>query len=340
MNYLYIIGNGFDLAHGLKTSYSDFLLDYLVESFKPTSSHNGYEDDLIKVSYYYSNTYERLKSIKSISEFFEKTKDRNISINFKNAFLNKLVNNLSEYRWVDIESAYFQELLSIHNSSFKNGIFSPSYLSFVNTLNYDFDCIKEALIKYLNGLNPNIVLIDEIVGHINSTSNKSKSLFLNFNYTSLINNYISSDDILINIHGELDKPEQIIFGYGDEMNPFYSNLESINRNEFLQNFKSFGYSKSDNYQRLMNFVDFEDFVIRIMGHSCGISDKVLLNTLFEHRNCSKIRVYYHQMSNVKDDYFEKSMEISRHFSASAKQSMRIKLVPKSKSVPLVSFKNT
>lgn len=26
MNDLYLIGNGFDLAHGLKTSYNDFLL--------------------------------------------------------------------------------------------------------------------------------------------------------------------------------------------------------------------------------------------------------------------------------------------------------------------------
>jgi hypothetical protein len=29
MNRLIIIGNGFDLAHGIKTSYHDFLLDYL-----------------------------------------------------------------------------------------------------------------------------------------------------------------------------------------------------------------------------------------------------------------------------------------------------------------------
>jgi len=29
MNRLIIIGNGFDLAHGLKTSYNDFLLSYL-----------------------------------------------------------------------------------------------------------------------------------------------------------------------------------------------------------------------------------------------------------------------------------------------------------------------
>jgi hypothetical protein len=31
MNRLIIIGNGFDLAHGIKTSYHDFILDYLKE---------------------------------------------------------------------------------------------------------------------------------------------------------------------------------------------------------------------------------------------------------------------------------------------------------------------
>ena len=29
MNRLIIIGNGFDLAHGIKTSYKDFIADYL-----------------------------------------------------------------------------------------------------------------------------------------------------------------------------------------------------------------------------------------------------------------------------------------------------------------------
>ncbi len=38
MNKLLIIGNGFDLAHGLKTSYNHFLLWYLdqaITTFKP-----------------------------------------------------------------------------------------------------------------------------------------------------------------------------------------------------------------------------------------------------------------------------------------------------------------
>jgi hypothetical protein len=32
MNRLIIIGNGFDLAHGIKTSYKEFILDYIKKS--------------------------------------------------------------------------------------------------------------------------------------------------------------------------------------------------------------------------------------------------------------------------------------------------------------------
>lgn len=34
MNRLILIGNGFDLAHGLKISYKDFIFWYLDECFK------------------------------------------------------------------------------------------------------------------------------------------------------------------------------------------------------------------------------------------------------------------------------------------------------------------
>jgi hypothetical protein len=34
MNRLILIGNGFDLAHGMKTSYNDFILWYLKKCFE------------------------------------------------------------------------------------------------------------------------------------------------------------------------------------------------------------------------------------------------------------------------------------------------------------------
>jgi len=49
MNDLYLIGNGFDLAHGLKTSYNDFLLWYLKESLQTLWNFDHFEDDLIKL---------------------------------------------------------------------------------------------------------------------------------------------------------------------------------------------------------------------------------------------------------------------------------------------------
>ena len=48
MNRLIIIGNGFDLAHGLKTSCKHFILSYLNEVWAKLSSGN-YEDRLIRV---------------------------------------------------------------------------------------------------------------------------------------------------------------------------------------------------------------------------------------------------------------------------------------------------
>ncbi len=44
MNRIVIIGNGFDLAQGLKTSYEDLLLDFLKREFQngfKNSSYNG-----------------------------------------------------------------------------------------------------------------------------------------------------------------------------------------------------------------------------------------------------------------------------------------------------------
>ena len=40
MNRLVIIGNGFDLAHKMKTSYKDFILDFLKESLQKLTEEN------------------------------------------------------------------------------------------------------------------------------------------------------------------------------------------------------------------------------------------------------------------------------------------------------------
>ena len=73
-----------------------------------------------------------------------------------------------------------------------------------------------------------------------------------------------------------------------------------------------------------------------MGHSCGLSDRTLLNTIFEHENCRSIKVFYHEWENdegqKKDNFTEITQNISRHFND--KKEMRAKLVNKSLCEPL------
>ena len=51
-----------------------------------------------------------------------------------------------------------------------------------------------------------------------------------------------------------------------------------------------------------------------MGHSCGLSDKTMLNTLFEHKNCISIKPYYYVNAKDEDNYLDIVQNISRNFS--------------------------
>ena len=175
-------------------------------------------------------------------------------------------------------------------------------------------------------------------------------LFLNFNYTNTQKNYSYFDyfsqyseglkkelkileNETIHIHGRLiDCKNPIIFGYGDEKGKEYLEIENLNDNRFLENVKSIRYLDTDNYKRLLNFIDADKFQIFIMGHSCGLSDRTLLSRLFEHDNCVSIKVFYHQKEDGTDNYSDIVRNISRNFTNKAE--MREKVVNKTYCKPL------
>jgi hypothetical protein len=168
-------------------------------------------------------------------------------------------------------------------------------------------------------------------------------LFLNFNYTPMeyfydkyklqkqFNSYeydeqkINTD--IIHIHGELKKSyNPIIFGYGDELDKDYSTIEQLNDNDFLENIKSINYSRTDSYKRLLDFINLDNYQIFIFGHSCGISDRTLLNILFEHDNCVSIKAFYRVKEDGSDNFDDIIKNISRNFTNKAV--MREKVVNK------------
>lgn len=140
-------------------------------------------------------------------------------------------------------------------------------------------------------------------------------LFLNFNYTANAERYFSKQKgfDFNYIHGKLGNADSIIFGYGDELDKDYNDILNLNDNEYLCNMKSTKYLESSNYRDMLSFIESAPYQVYIMGHSCGNSDRTLLNTLFEHRNCVTIKPFYYEKEAGKDNYLDLVQNISRNF---------------------------
>ncbi|KGO85781.1 hypothetical protein Q765_14230 [Flavobacterium rivuli WB 3.3-2 = DSM 21788] len=209
----------------------------------------------------------------------------------------------------------------------------------------DLDTEKQNLISYLGIDHKNkklrkLLLSEASVEYFDLLPDDI--LFLNFNYTSTENLYKNANDFnvirdvpssSIHIHGSLREEDRnpIIFGFGDEIDEDYKAIENLNDNEFLDNIKSIKYLETDNYKKLLEYLNSGSYQIFLFGHSCGISDRTLLNTLFEHKNCVSIKPFYH-VRNESDNYSDIVRNISRNFNN--KVIMRDKVVNKEYCQPL------
>ncbi|SHI44906.1 AbiH family protein [Flavobacterium terrae] len=410
MNRLVIVGNGFDLAHGLPTSYRNFIDDFWA-NFKDNHK-NELGKSLVCTNNSYDGYYSRYGEILDFKDFKAHLKEYCIDngynfyesecvaksgfndvFRFKNDFFKK-INVKNSGNWVDIENEYYTELKKIVNSKSLDVLkteeeWKNEQKEKVEKLNKEFDEVKSLLESYLlekveepfmlnkefhedrdrvsneiysilrpiSLFNSEKKILDEFIDSSDKREieaiftkekldegylNKTRTLVVNFNYTSTLRRYMKLfhqerlEVSEINIHGKLfDKNNQINFGFGDEMDEDYKIIENINDNEYLRNFKSFQYLQNSNYSNLLSFIESEKFQVLIMGHSCGLSDRTLLNTIFEHNNCRSMKVFYYK-NGEKDNYTEIVQNISRHFNK--KKLMREKIVNKTLSEPLQQIK--
>lgn len=411
MNKLVIVGNGFDLAHGLPTSYSDFIDDFwkclkdnyekeeikLVVDINPSyyrflvyNPINNFEDFISNLEEYckeYNYKFDKIKHL-----YFTDSSQSTYIFKFTNSFFKKVNNKKAIENWVDIENLYYSELKKIVKAEkLQTHESDEDWLRVkrnkIESLNNELEQIKKLLIKYLDReLNqkhnffgpPKIdflhrVFLFEYLELKNGKSNyllefskvdhedlikfdeeindnfgslvpkiSRTTVFLNFNYTMSIDGYLAflnnssrfyGNFEHLQIHGRLgEKNNPINFGFGDEMDEDYKAIENIDDNEYLRNFKSFKYLDNSNYKNLLDFIDSGKFQVYIMGHSCGLPDRTLLNTIFEHKYCRSIKVFYHKYDWPKsdgslDNFTNIVQNISRHFND--KKLMREKIVNKS-----------
>jgi hypothetical protein len=379
LNRLIIVGNGFDLAHGLKTKYSDYIEHYW--------KNCKYNDNFINL--FSSPHPEKLKSFKGLLIFLKEIgyslnkigsfyrQDKENILEIKNDFFHWINHINDDVNWVDIEMEYYKYLKKLLNKKLKISEgreidlllneemhYEQDQLKAVTKLNSEITDFSNDFEEYLkNNVMPLIQKVkneymEEIfsdtlgngrqefykefptkdINYIIPTSREEtvgnkkfgKTLILNFNYTSTPALYRHEHDCeIINIHGQIgDIDNPINIGFGDENDKFYTMIEGANQNEYLRFMKSFVYSNNNNYKNLFDFIDTSSFQTYIMGHSCGLSDRTLLNAVFENHNCKSIKVFYHKRTdNYGDDnYLEIVKNISRHFTK--KTMMREKIVNK------------
>ena len=165
-------------------------------------------------------------------------------------------------------------------------------------------------------------------------------MLLNFNYTNTAEGYYRTRNSFdeIHIHGNLNDNNSIIFGYGDELDEKFKELKEHKNNACLSHIKSICYLNAPEYRKVLSFIESEPFQVLIMGHSCGNSDRTLLNTIFEHPNCASIKPYYYEKEDGTDNYTELVQHISRNFNDM--KLMRDRVVNKTQCEPLVNKNKT
>lgn len=362
MNRLVIIGNGFDMAHGLKTSYKDFInwyWDRRVDAFVGNITKVS-ADSLCKLTikdnsnlscwnvFAFDNSYFKdIRGNRTCSGYEVITELQKYPDTFSvdtTPFFGTIIQSIETKGWVDIENDYYQLLKKCTETT------DCGYT--VKELNEQLAYLQKKLVEYLSTID-----VPETIGTINSAIRENiciedlsiegkalaktmgvieydtnsfddnrymderisgmppeRTMLLCFNYTGTVKEYEQYGGLILNyIHGELEHPEHIIFGYGDELDKDYQGILDKQDNELLKNVKSVKYLETRNYHKMLDFLMAAPFQVLIMGHSCGNSDRTLLNTVFEHENCVSIKPFYHKWEDGSDNYLELVQNISRNF---------------------------
>jgi len=100
---LIIIGNGFDIAHGLKTKYSDFILWYFNKKVFPHMYNNDLSNNTFSLfnirNFQPRYRVTQFNDLKEIDKFL-KTESKSI-IDPPNPFIKELLDEFLDHNWVD-----------------------------------------------------------------------------------------------------------------------------------------------------------------------------------------------------------------------------------------------
>lgn len=309
--HIVVIGNGFDMSLGLKSSYQNFI-EYIKRKRKFNKDYELYNYNRLFLRRYenfnlnwsdFENLYE--ETIRKINDRSQKNEEPQdvLDIITLNSAIKKLEDDFTEYLLEEYPKWIEQKTTPLGNSGFN---------------------------KFTETINP---LLEKLIRDENT-------YFINFNYTNTLENLCESilydlDSIkesneklkkaqerIFHIHGSL-KEENILFGGG------FTDSEGINKLHYSQsliNDKLFRIKENEilntTRKQIMAIVNSSEESsennLYIIGHSLQGSDFLFLSKLI--KTLDKVYIFYYE-----DDYIFKMEEILRKLGSDIAE--KIILVP-------------
>lgn len=324
-----ILGNGFDLAHGLKTKYSDFL-NYCIEknnrrilspvNYETTFIDNIWLHHFITTCNNYGNNWIDLEEeiynvLLSLNKTLKKLSGDNTKIVFPLIFsIQKDIVNFDFYQIIEYlkNSSIKIETDNRKYKTVETNDFSHLYFyieDYQGFINFIYDQLRNFVKEFENYLSE--VEISQIqlepnyqLTFLNGSKPNIMNLLyiLNFNYTNtLMRLYGQITDSrqkkyirTFYVHGKINS-NNIVLG-----TQFFDNKStniSPEFNIFRKHNQRHKYNTIEEYQSLLHIIknskDNTKFVFHVIGHSLDKSDAVILKHIFLANKNSIINIYYH-----------------------------------------------
>lgn len=314
-----VIGNGFDLAHGLKTTYKDFLTNCR------NNENQSFNEEFCKTNLWLRHFIKKQNEIgntwidleKEIYRVITKIyKFRNWNGNNKNSgHLLKINRSINEFNLDEIYSYINQDYLNkdCKNKGYTLDIYKDSkhyfyayFESFKGFINFLYDQLREFTNVFSNYLNNDVLsLLPTNSPYSLSLSNNNHLYVLSFNYTDtcerLYGKMFSFRSYYV--HGNIGCKNgcNLVLGtYSFDNKPQNGNPRSAipyEFNVFRKHNQRHKYGTIEAYQELLKELTDHRKVIKpvfhVIGHSLDETDKNILKHLFLINKNAIINIYYH-----------------------------------------------
>lgn len=316
-NKLVIIGNGFDLRYGLKSSYADFFNSRKIKKLKEDFYFKWeYVQDYWKITdiYVYDMSNRKAKENLFLSYLFCEQVEENSNWSdieqkikdYLEVFLGNLIppgkkDVYKQFIYENKDKLNFENEIQIDitaNRTYPINRRDSNYKEYLDLLFNELNEFEELFRSYLSDELERLSITQEKIWDFNNffilDSTRSylyrEINFLSFNYTNIfskfINNSLSNSEIkLHNIHGSLENKD-IIFGVDQGIK--LNNIQDYELPSILSRFSKTARllnNSSDVYHQ-ENILPSDEMglKIQIFGHSLAPADYSYFQTIFDYYN--------------------------------------------------------